>query len=218
MSFWPFPTTLLAELRAAVRLGPAVEIGAGDGRLATRLHGAGVPVLRADRDGPCDLRLDARALPFGTATLGLVVMGNLLRHLTVPARHAALVEAARVLRSGGVALLLEDHPQGLGGAEVNYRRALDLLAAADPARGTALDLASLLDRNGESSLEVVSAETLPNEERPLRPEVPLDWLAARGGTIASAAEQLRRDVREQGMEYGRFQAVLLRRVRAERPA
>jgi SAM-dependent methyltransferase len=217
MSFWPFPKTLLAELKAAAGLGPAVELGVGDGRLAARLRSAGIPILGADRVPPCDLRLDATALPFARASLGLVVAGNLLRHLPPPAREAVVLEAARALKPGGVALLLEDHPAGRNAAETNYRRTLELLAAVDPSRGAALDLAVVVEALPRGLFEVGWSGEVENGERPRQPELPLDWAAVRPGVPAGLVAGLRRDVLEQGMEYGLFQAVLLRRAEGVGP-
>lgn len=208
MSFWPFPKTILDELSAGLARGPGVELGAGDGRLARRLGDAGLRLLTVDRQGPVDVRADARRLPLRAASCGAFVLANVLRHLRASARRAVLAECARALADGGRLLILEDEPVGRDAAEVNYRRALELLAAADPTRGAALDLDEIAPiLPGAFAVEV--DERLENAESVDDPRAPLRWLAAHGPM--AAVEALSVDVERQGMAYGQYRALVLRR-------
>lgn len=212
MSFWPFPKTLLDELRAGLALGPGVELGSGEGVLRDRLASVDIHLIATDIAGACDLRLDASRLPFTGQSLGLVVAGNLLRHLAAPARRQLVGEAARVLVHGGRLLLLEDDPVARTPAEQNYRSTLDLLARVDERRGGAFDLAEVVDARPGELRETTFAGTLENQERPRQVLAPMDWLAAHGGIPSDELAARRTEVIEHGMEYGRFQACVLRRA------
>jgi SAM-dependent methyltransferase len=216
MSFWPFPKTLLAELSRGLLRGPGIELGSGAGLLRERLGVAGIPLLSADTSGRCDVRLDATSLPIRSDIIGLLVAGNLLRHLDAQERDELLHEAARVLRVDGRLLLIEDDLDARTPAEANYRTTLELLARADPSRGAALDLGSVVDVRPEALAHVVWRGVLENEERPADAFRPLDWLAAHGGIPRDELELQRARVTEHGMEYGRFQVCLLERASRER--
>lgn len=212
MSFWPFPKTLLAELHAGLAHGPGVELGSGEGRLHDRLASTGIDLLRTDLTAPGDIHLDASRLPFRSNRVGLLVAGNLLRHLDPSARRSALEEAARVIADDGRLLLLEDDPESRSRAEANYRDALRLLARVDVTRGPALDLEALVGERPAGFRAVTWSGTLENNERPENPLAPVDWLDAHGGVPASELAAHRASVQEHGMEYGCFQAWVLRRT------
>ena len=90
-------------LDAVAGLVPVVEVGSGPGffkEFAPRLVATDIiPGARAD------VRCDACALPFGTATVGALVMVDALHHLPRPLDFMA--EAARVLRPGGRLAMVE---------------------------------------------------------------------------------------------------------------
>lgn len=211
MSFWPFPKILLDELRAGLARGPGFEIGSGDGRLRENLSRSGIDLLTLDLRGAVDVRADARALPLARARAGAVVAGNLLRHLGAAGRQAFLDEAVRVLAPRGCLLILEDDPVGRCAADENYRRTLELLAAADPSRGSALDLGPFLDAIDGTRLGLVADLRVENEERVTDPTAPLRWLASRPGHDARALASLAADVERDGVRYGTFRACALRR-------
>jgi len=95
-----------AERIVAEDLRPVLDVGCGDGRLHGELP-AGWPWVGVDRSPtmlgrapkPAVLA-DARRLPFADNTFGAVAMLWMLYHLPDP--EAAIVEAARVLRRGGL--------------------------------------------------------------------------------------------------------------------
>ena len=90
-------------LAAVAGLGPVVEVGSGPGFFKEFApHLIATDVL----PGPLvDVCCDAGQLPFGTATIGGLVMVDALHHLPRPL--AFMDEAARVLRPGGRLAMLE---------------------------------------------------------------------------------------------------------------
>ena len=82
---------------------PVIDVGGGQGRLAELLPGTVVvdlsPTQLADAPPP-KLRADALALPLASGVAGAVAMLWMLYHLEDPV--AAIAEARRVLRSGGL--------------------------------------------------------------------------------------------------------------------
>lgn len=212
MSFWPFPKTLLDELARGLACGPGIELGSGTGGLSGRLRSVGIRLLTSDLGAPCDVRADAVNLPFQSGSFGLVVAGNLVRHVVQVRWPKLLEEAARVLVPGGRMLLLEDHPEARTPAESNYREALGLLARVDASRGAAIDLEDVLEARPNSLSELVWSASLENEERPRDPLAPADWVEAQAGLLDGAVAAHRQEVLTHGMEYGRFQACVLQRA------
>ena len=104
--------SLLLELFVAARPGPQVlNVGAGQGSFSRLLAARGFAVTSAeasraavdvlrDRVAGEVVEADAASLPFADGTFDAVVLGEVLEHLDDDV--AALREARRVLRSGGV--------------------------------------------------------------------------------------------------------------------
>ncbi|HEY7728664.1 MAG TPA: class I SAM-dependent methyltransferase [Candidatus Eisenbacteria bacterium] len=104
-------------------LRKVLDLGAGVGRLTVRLAGRASRVAAGDLApgmlrrlrrnaaahgaGNVDpVRLRSDQLPFRSGALDLVLCLGLLEHLPEPLRRATLEEAARVLRPGGVLLVV----------------------------------------------------------------------------------------------------------------
>jgi SAM-dependent methyltransferase len=116
-----------------------LEVGCGNGTylgtLQARDHRGvvvggdlSVGMLRAARnttDGPL-LRCDAQAIPFADGAFDVVLAMHMLYH--VPDRAAAIAELRRVLRSGGVALVVTNY-------EAHLSELGDLLVASATAVG-----------------------------------------------------------------------------------
>ena len=86
-------------------LGPRIELGSGPG-FARQF----IPDLQLSDIVGCswhDHELSAEALPFPDATVGVLVMVDVLHHLPAPARFFA--EAMRTLRPGGRIVLCEPY-------------------------------------------------------------------------------------------------------------
>jgi len=205
MSFWPFPRSLTEALARAARRGPILEPGAGEGRLHRRLRQAGIASLPLDlrvHPGVTRLRADVRALPLRRGRTGGLVLGNLVRHLDARGTGSLAAAAWDALAPGGGILVLEDDPDATRPAEVNYRRALQLLASADPTRGPALsadDFVSRVEGNWGPPDEVAR---VANVERVVDPVAPVRWLQAhRPGPDVDA---LAAAVAREGMAYGGF--------------
>lgn len=109
-------SVLVAELGSR---GRVLEIGVGTGQVALPLHAAGIPIVGIDLARPMMRRLvekaggaipfplleaDATRMPFADGTFGAAYLRWVL-HL-IPDWRAALAEAARVVGSGGVLLVL----------------------------------------------------------------------------------------------------------------
>jgi hypothetical protein len=213
MSFWPLARRIVEELAAGARLGPLVELGAGDGGLTRRLEELDLHPLLLDRRYPPAPRRrgalagDVLRLPLADDRVGAIVLGNVLRQLSGSERRLLAGEARRCLRGGGRMVVLEDDPRVRTAAERNYRDCLALLGEADPTRR----VATLAPDRARRSLAPVlgpprSEGEGANEEPVLRPEIPLAWLAARsaGAAWRSRLEDLRRRVEAEGMAYGLY--------------
>jgi ubiquinone/menaquinone biosynthesis C-methylase UbiE len=115
---WREEERVLREL-GVDRAGTLVEVGCGSGALLARLHELAPGARLVGVEPDADLRERARgrvppadvvdgsagALPLGDASVDAVVLRFVLQHLADPV--AALREARRVLRPGGVAVAIE---------------------------------------------------------------------------------------------------------------
>ena len=119
---------LLLDLLLSADPGSRIlNAGAGQGSFTLLLEERGYEVVSADVSEPAVTVLDARVrgevvladltnLPFADSAFGAVVAGEVLEHIDDD--HAALSEAARVLRPGGVvALSVPAHPAWFGASD-----------------------------------------------------------------------------------------------------
>ncbi len=136
--------------------GKALDIGCGEGKFTrglTALYGdvSGVDVKEkqikaareaAQREGvKVDFRVESgEALPWGDATFDMVAFSNSLHHMPNPA--AALAEAMRVLKPGGVLYVMEPVPSG------NYHEATKLVNDETIVRTDAFRVLLALVANG----------------------------------------------------------------------
>jgi len=148
------PIELLEEL-LDVRDRDVLDVGCGEGLLVRRLASAAARVVgldpsavalerarRAEPSGTSTRFVEgtAEALPFPDMSFDTVVFFNSLHHVPLESMDAALAEAARVLRPGGVLyvqeplaegsffelmVLVEDETRVRGAAQEALRRALE---------------------------------------------------------------------------------------------
>ncbi|HKK72622.1 MAG TPA: class I SAM-dependent methyltransferase [Candidatus Krumholzibacteria bacterium] len=210
MSFWPFPTNLRDELARAADLGPVVEAGAGDGRLSVHLRSLGWAVVSLDHDPRCDgldVLADLRELPFASASVGVVVFGDVLRHLPSSDRARAAESCVHCLAPGGRVVVLEDTPVGRDPAEVNYREVLSLLADIVPGRGAARRI-DRVSRELRAHLgDPVCRGDAENSTRVDDPLAPVRWLRTHHACDRDCRERLDAiadSIAEHGMRYGRY--------------
>jgi SAM-dependent methyltransferase len=171
--------------------GRLLELGVGTGRIALPLHRRGRRIVGVDLSlpmldryrakaaalglpPPAVLRADATRLPFRDACVDAVLEVHLL-HL-VPAWRAALAEARRVLRPGGVVLVGRgggrDHGDGPG---EQVRRRLDELVAA--AGGGHHDHVGV-EEDADKVQELVALGGRPEELEPVVWEEPQTYAQA----------------------------------------
>jgi len=103
-----------AVVDASIGDGIGIDIGCGLGTESVSLARAGRQVIGIDYDHATahsaatllhgTLCADARVLPVATGSLDWVCSSHIIEHFTDPERHVA--EIARVLRPGGVAVIL----------------------------------------------------------------------------------------------------------------
>jgi SAM-dependent methyltransferase len=133
--------TRLRELRRAGVSGTLVEIGAGEGYFAAAAVRAGFTVVAAElreegvalirsnhapRERPHLVRADVTALPLASGCADAVAAWDVLEHLKDPG--AAIAEAARVLKPGGVMGISTPNPRALS----VRRRGNDSFVFRDP--------------------------------------------------------------------------------------
>lgn len=219
MSFWPFPKTLLEQLRAGASLGPAVDLGSGRGEFARQLRRIDVPAWVVDRqfdalEGETQgIRADVRRLPFADSSLGLLTSANFVRHLCADDIDSLLAETARCAAAAARQVFVEDLPEARDGAESNYRRTLELLARVDPTRGVACAPERIEAHLVGSGWRRTHGERFDNELRPVDPMLPLRWLRSRARTpsLLDEVRRLEQDVHKMGLAYGQAWYLVLER-------
>jgi len=186
-----------------------LDLGAGEGRFAARLHQLGLTTIQVDRTFSTDddqprVCADLLSLPFGAESVGGIVLANVARHFPSATRSSLANECARTLRPGGTVLLLEDVGEARDPAETNYRDTLRWLAEYDPTRGGVLDAAEARLSFSAALGPPVDEGITENAEEVLAPERPLDWLRSRMEHPPQAFQQLARSVQRHGMTYGPY--------------
>jgi len=118
--FWSDTWPALARVLPRVGVGPALDLGCGEGRAGRLLRESGWEVFGVDRsptlaaaaatgDPPLPVvNADAGALPFADETFDLVVASMSLQDIDDP--RDAITDAGRVLRAGGSLCAAIVHP------------------------------------------------------------------------------------------------------------
>jgi SAM-dependent methyltransferase len=149
----------------------AVDVGCGNGWLARAMAARGARVTALEISG--DLLAAARAadgeqtgveyaigraeaLPLGDATQDLVVFMRSLHHVPIESMQAALGEAHRVLRAGGVVYISEPLAEG------DWFLLQSVIEVETETRAAALDA---IERCGEQGLRRVHTERYVTETR-----------------------------------------------------
>lgn len=117
-------TDRIAAALAEAGARAVLDIGCGHGALARRLAGEGLAVtgidpahhaIAAAQESVPEAQFmvaGAEALPFGLCSFDACVFLNALHHVPVPLMGQALHEALRVLRPGGVVIVVEPLAEG----------------------------------------------------------------------------------------------------------
>jgi ubiquinone/menaquinone biosynthesis C-methylase UbiE len=169
------PTEILDEL-VEVRGRDVLDVGCGEGWLVRRLATSGarpvgldplaVALERARQQDPGAppgryLQGAAESLPFGDASFDVVVFFNSLHHVPVESIDAALAQAARALRPGGVVYVQEPLAQG---AFFDLMRPVEDETPVRAAAQTALERAAAGSWRELARREAVIATELANFE------------------------------------------------------
>ncbi|HUK68736.1 MAG TPA: class I SAM-dependent methyltransferase [Streptosporangiaceae bacterium] len=173
----PLDRALLAALAELTAGGPVVDVGCGPGHVAAHLAGHGIQIVGLDLSSAmCATALrdtglpavvgDMTALPVPSNAVAGVVCFYALIHLDTAHRMAAYQECARVLRSGGYALVAFHTSDGdvpVGGVkaltdwwghEIDLTfRFLDPVAEVRAIRAAGLDVIARLDRRPHTGIE-----------------------------------------------------------------
>ncbi len=169
------PLAVILSVRSALKGLAVLDIGCGEGGLAKLLAAEGALVTGID-PGPAAV-LQARtavpeaafveavaeALPFGDASFDMTLMINALHHVPVPAMRAALREAVRVLKAGGVLIVIEPLASG------SFFEAMRLIDDETAVRRAAQEAVAAAIADGElaliKSVSYVRCETFGTAEQ-----------------------------------------------------
>jgi ubiquinone/menaquinone biosynthesis C-methylase UbiE len=118
------PLAVILAVRSPLKGLAVLDIGCGEGGLAKQLAEQGARVTGIDPGPAAVLKARtavpqaafvegfAQALPFDDASFDLAILMNTLHHVPVAAMGQALREAARVLKPGGVLIVIEPLASG----------------------------------------------------------------------------------------------------------
>ena len=208
MPFSPLLATFTDDLRSRSRCG-ILELGSGDGVLTDVLRGHGVdpvtldrrPAVAGSRAAVCG---DALRPPF-TRSFGLVVAGNLLRHLWADLDSTGLAAWQDLVAPGGVLWILEDEPSTAPAPARNFRDLHGLLARLDPrGRGPLLSQRRFRARRRQWNRPGIWLEGSQENQWPAETERIVDWLAAGVPDVGGEVARLITAIRADGLSYGHF--------------
>ncbi len=141
-----------------------LDVGAGDGRLARILRGAGAHVVAVDPDPDmAGLTVGLPDLPFEDGAFDLVVAAFVVNHLDDP--RAGVAEMARVTAPGG-RVVATIWPSGATAQSQMWQRVLDSVGVA-PAPGVRLPQHLDFARTVEGLQELLAGAGLDAEAHPI---------------------------------------------------
>ncbi|WP_300405122.1 class I SAM-dependent methyltransferase [uncultured Nocardioides sp.] len=141
-----------------------LDVGAGDGRLARALRGAGAHVVAVDPDPDmAGLTVGLPELPFEDGAFDLVVAAFVVNHLDDP--RAGVAEMARVTAPGG-RVVATIWPSGATAQSQMWQRVLDSVGVA-PAPGVRLPQHLDFARTVEGLQELLAGAGLDAEAHPI---------------------------------------------------
>jgi hypothetical protein len=208
MSFTPLPPTFIDDLERQSGLG-VLELGSGDGVLTEVLRRHGVQPVTLDRRPAavgCQAAVcgDALRPPFAHG-FGLVVAGNLLRHLWSGLEPAGPAAWRDLVAPGGALWILEDEPAAAPASARHYRDLHGLLARLHPdGRGPLLSQRRFQAHRRRWNWPGVWLEGIQENRWPAKAEQIIDWLAAGVPVTDGEVSRLIEAIRTDGLSYGNF--------------
>ena len=211
MSFTPLPKTFTdfcSNLDFPV--SRILELGCGEGRFRDALSDLGMTCWGLDRVHPqggtvADVVGDAECPPLLSASLDLLVVPNLMRHmLPALADFSFLGRWLELLKPGGSLFIFEDEPGTASPAEVNYRDLQVFLARLLPeSRGPLIPLAEFKVRSSSFPKSAAWEFGLVRNRQTIDAAPVLDMLGPgvdAGGESALLARNIGRD----GLDPGHY--------------
>ncbi len=211
MSFTPLPKIFTDFCRNAdFPVSRILELGCGSGRFRDALSDLGVTSWGLDRVHPqggtvADVVGEADSPPLLTASLDLLVVPNLLRHM-IPALadFSFLGRWLDLLKPGGSLFIFEDEPGTASRGEINYRDLQAFLARLMPeSRGPLIPLEEFKTRSSSFQKAAVWEFGLVRNRHTIAAAPVLDMLGpgvAAGGETALLARNIGRD----GLDPGHY--------------
>lgn len=211
MSFTPLPKTF-TDFFASLETDPprVLELGCGDGRFREVLGRNHISSWGLDRVGPvlgtvADVVGDAMAPPVAPASLDLLVVPNLLRHLlAATGEFSFLKDWLRLLRPGGALFIFEDEPSQEPAGAACYRDLQEFLRKLMPeSRGSLMTLEEFRSRSAVALPGIDWTFGKERNREPLDAEAVLGFLD-QGGDPAGEPGRLMKSIRRDGLDPGEF--------------
>ena len=211
MSFTPLPKTFTDFCNNLVfPISQIMELGCGDGRFSDVLSDLGVAGWGLDRVRPefgtvADVVGEASSPPVVTASLDLLVVPNLLRHM-LPAfsNFSFLGRWLELLKPGGSLFIFEDEPGDESPGEINYRDLQVFLARLLPeSRGPLISLEEFKARSSSFRTTASWEFGLVRNGHAIAAEPVLDMLGP-GLEAVGEPGRLARNIGRHGLDPGHY--------------